>query len=70
MMKIKHSFYETHSPLFERHEDMAIYYFLSFCFFFTMLLSMYFFSSFFSSFLYWRGRSLNMEFILLMDGKE
>jgi hypothetical protein len=46
MMKIKHSFYENLSPLFERHEDMAIYSFLSFFlsfFFFTMLLSMYIF---------------------------
>jgi hypothetical protein len=26
MMKIKDSFYETLSPLFERHEDMAIFF--------------------------------------------
>jgi hypothetical protein len=55
MMRIKGSFYETLSPLFEKYKDMAIFFLdlqvsnffhehldLHVSFFFTMLLSLYF----------------------------
>jgi hypothetical protein len=79
-MEIKHSFYETLSPLFGKHKDMAMYMFLfldlhvsNFFDTWTFMWPYIFFSSFFSPFPFCNDtgeRSLHMKIYLWMDGME